>query len=173
MNDFCLLIVSYHTTVWKIIRLNRSWDRDLHNFGPQLGQNCPFGLREEFLANYTSMFFIYLFKPYCAAKLKKKPLHWSWGIGLPNWDTTGSKLPICLKRRISGKFHLLPMIFICLLRSIMLQSCGSWERSFLNFVTQLSPIYPFGQKEFFWEISLKWFFSVYCAFSCSKVWKNP
>ena len=45
--------------------------RDLHNFGTQLGQNCSFGLREEFLANYTSMFFIYLLSPIVLQSLKK------------------------------------------------------------------------------------------------------
>ena len=32
----------------------------LITFGPQLGQNCPFGVKETFLGNATSVIFFYI-----------------------------------------------------------------------------------------------------------------
>ena len=46
----------------------------MHNYGQQLGQNCPFGPKEDFLQHFTVLSFIYLLCPIKEQSLKKKIL---------------------------------------------------------------------------------------------------
>ena len=46
-NSF-LAEVTYKRNPW-----SRSCDISLHNFGPQSGQNCPVGPKEEFVINFS------------------------------------------------------------------------------------------------------------------------
>lgn len=62
-SDFSLLIVSYHAAKREKNSFPESYDLSLHNFEPQSGQNCPFGLKDSFLGDFAPVIFIYLFNP--------------------------------------------------------------------------------------------------------------
>ena len=55
LNHFYLLMVPYHTA--KFEKKKNTYkgfsDIGLHNSGPQSGQNCPFGPKEDLMGNFS------------------------------------------------------------------------------------------------------------------------
>ena len=119
LNDFHLIIVPYHAAKLEKNLLHRSCDISWCNFRPQLGQNFPFGPKEDFWETFTLMIFLYLLCPIILQKLKeKKILEWIlWYKLIKFWATILPKLPIWY---IKGNFSL--NFFIYLLWSVMLKT---------------------------------------------------
>ena len=83
-------------------------------------------------------------------------------------------MPIWPKKEFFGKFHISDLLIYCALyHTAKLKKKNpksrSWDLCLHNFGPQLGQI---AQKMILGEISLKWFFSTYCALSCCEVWKE-
>ena len=60
---FFLLIVLYHATKFEKIPRVDPKHKNLHNFGPPLGQNCSFGQQKNFFWKFHLMHFYQLIVP--------------------------------------------------------------------------------------------------------------
>ena len=92
----------------KIWKKSLEWIRryKLYNFGPQLGQNCPFCPKKDFLGNFTWMNFTNLRVPFHTAKFEKSTSGRSWGKSLHNFGPPlGWNCAFGLKEHFFQKFH--------------------------------------------------------------------